>query len=279
VTASNDHFDVGDVRHVEVDDAALMASARRLLRPLVPDAPPTASAALGVVLREGLPDPADAHSGLAAWAARMAGRVAGLGVAAKLMLAAGVAVAGVGSAATAVELTHDGHDTPHSRLPAPASPSPRSTDTDRHGATPPALPTSVPSGSHEGGSTHDGTSENIHDGDSHRGDTQSHDGSSGGDDGGSLSTSGRDGSGSGSDGGSDDGGTSSTTSGSTTTSGSHDGDSGSGSGSDGGSSTSGSGSDGGTDGGTDGGLASGSDGGGSSSDGGSSGSSTSGGDG
>lgn len=278
MTASNDHFDVGDVRHVEVDDAALMASARRLLRPLVPDAPPTASAALGVVLREGLPDPADAHSGLAAWAARMAGRVAGLGVAAKLMLAAGVAVAGVGSAATAVELTHDGHDTPHSRLPAPASPSPRSTDTDRHGATPPALPTSVPSGSHEGGSTHDGTSENIHDGDSHRGDTQSHDGSSGGD-GGSLSTSGRDGSGSGSDGGSDDGGTSSTTSGSTTTSGSHDGDSGSGSGSDGGSSTSGSGSDGGTDGGTDGGLASGSDGGGSSSDGGSSGSSTSGGDG
>src|SRR3954451_6824344 len=91
-----------DVSGTDLPDIVTMAMARRTLRGLVPDAPPTPSEQLAVVLREGL---VVAPSGFG-WG-RLTGRLASLGLAAKLMLAAGVAVAGAGGAATAVAFTHE----------------------------------------------------------------------------------------------------------------------------------------------------------------------------
>ena len=103
-----------DVSGNDLPDIVTMAMARRTLRGLVPDAPPTPSEQLAVVLREGLVV-APAGSG---WG-RLTGRLASLGLAAKLMLAAGVAVAGAGGAATAVAIAHESsHHGDHPDSPA-----------------------------------------------------------------------------------------------------------------------------------------------------------------
>jgi len=216
----------------ELHDFVTMAMARRTLRSLIPDAPPTPSEQLASVLREGLPAVAPQSS---RWG-RISGRIAGLGVAAKVLLAAGVAVAGAGGAATAVVIAHedghhgDGTDSPRNH-PVATIPTPTSTDRSGADAEPTAHPTTI--GGEDSGH-HDGRSGS---GDSGSGDSSSGDSGSGSTD----SISGDSGSGSGS--GSTDSGSGSTSDGgSTSGSGDTSGSSGSGStstsGSDGGSGSS-----------------------------------------
>lgn len=235
----------------ELHDFVTMAMARRTLRPLIPDAPPNPSERLASVLREGLPAVAPQSSRLG----RISGRIAGLGVAAKVLLAAGVAVAGAGGAATAVVIAHedghhgDGTDSPRNH-PVATIPTPTSTDRSGADAEPTAHPTTIggeDSGHHDGRSGTDGSgsgesgsgesgsgSGDSGSGDSTSGSSDSGSGDSGSGDSGSGSGSTDSGSGSTSDGGSTSGsGDTSGSSGSGSTSGS-DGGSGSGS-SDGGS--------------------------------------------
>lgn len=238
----------------DLPDIVTMAMARRTLRGLVPEAPPAPSEQLAVVLREGL-----VVSGRGSGWGRLTGRLASLGLAAKLTLAAGVAVASAGGAATAVAFTHenshhgDHPDSPrnHPGIVVPTPPAgnqaddrpehggPRGTvstqQTDRHGGT---------SGGDDTSGDHSGSDDST---------SGSHDGSSGS--GSDDSTSGStDTSGGGSTSDGDHSGSTSTTSGDSGSSGSGSSgsgssgsDSGSGSGTDGG--TSGSTSDGGTSGG------------------------------
>jgi len=224
----------------ELHDFVTMAMARRTLRSLIPDAPPTPSEQLASVLREGLPAVAPQSS---RWG-RISGRIAGLGVAAKVLLAAGVAVAGAGGAATAVVIAHedghhgDGTDSPRNH-PVATIPTPTSTDRSGADAEPTAHPTTIggeDSAHHDGRSGTDGSGESGS-GDSGSGDASSGDSGSGSTD----SISGDSGSGSGS--GSTDSGSGSTSDGgSTSGSGDTSGSSGSGStstsGSDGGSGSS-----------------------------------------
>jgi hypothetical protein len=172
----------------DVHDIVTMSMARRTLRSLVPETPPTPSEELALVLRAGLAAPAATGS-----------RIAGLGIAAKLMLAAGVAVASAGGAATAVAFTHDtghhgdGTDSPRNH-PVAAVPSPTGTGSSTVASDPTAHPTTfgtAGSGGHDGGRSDDGNrSDGQSDGsqDSGSGDS-SGSGSSGSGDSGSSSSS------------------------------------------------------------------------------------------
>jgi hypothetical protein len=213
----------------DLPDVVAMAMVRQALRALVPDVPPAPSAELAAVLRDGLPAAAPDSSRLGA----LTRRLAGFGVATKLLLATGVAVAGVGGAATAVVISHgqdhhgDGVDSPRNH-PATATPNPSPSDI----AVPAAAPTSDPgtAGAHDGargttedsrdgsvsgdgsghdGGTADGSGDTSHDGDSGTtsGTTTSGDTSPDGD-GGSTSDSGASPQPTSSDGGSSDGGSS-----------------------------------------------------------------------
>lgn len=201
--------DPGDYPDVTRSDDDVLAAAAQQLSALVPDRPPLPTRELALVLADGLPARLGVRGRLGGFAASVRGigpRVAGLGLLAKITLAAGVAAAGVGGAATAVELSHGSSG--HSRdLPGH----------DQHGATSPspaATPTTVPSSPRptaEAGDDHGGSGSGSDDGRS----------SGGSDDKGSGSGS-DSGSGSGSGSGSDDGsgsGTSGSDSGSSTTSG------------------------------------------------------------
>src|SRR5947209_10220344 len=161
----------------DLPDIVTMAMARRTLRGLVPDAPPTPSEQLAVVLREGL---VVAPHRLG-WR-RLTGRLASLGLAAKLMLAAGVAVASAGGAATAVAFTHDDShhgDHPDSPRNHPAFVVPTSSagtasdDQPEHGGHPAGTETE-----RHGGSD-DGTSRGGDDGSGDRSGSDSDDSTSG----------------------------------------------------------------------------------------------------
>jgi uncharacterized membrane protein YgcG len=128
VTGYGDHEDVPSLRRDVPADDAVLSAAGTVLRALVQDAPPPPSAALARVIAAGLPS-ADGRGRVTAWAARTAGKVAGLGAAAKLLLAAGVAVAGVGGATTAVELSHPAHSPSHPRIDTPPRARPQPTPT------------------------------------------------------------------------------------------------------------------------------------------------------
>lgn len=230
--------DDSDVSGNDLHDIVTMAMARRTLRSLVPDAPPTPSEQLALVLREGLPpSPASSRWG------RVTGRVASLGVAAKLLLATGVAVAGVGGAATAVAISHESShhedrvDSPRNH-PVAGVPSPTSTDRGAAESEPTAHPTTFApaQAEHHGGQSTDdgGHSDGSGSHDSGSGTSDSGSGDSGsGDSGSGDSGSGDSGSG-GSGSGSTDSGSSSDGGGSTSTSGDSSGSTSSGSGSDGG---------------------------------------------
>jgi hypothetical protein len=93
-------------------DAAVMRAAADVLRALNSDRPPTASLELAALMAQGTTrsNPMKTHTRAALT------RFAGLGVAAKVMLAGTVAIAGVGGAATAVALSTghlDSHQSNH----------------------------------------------------------------------------------------------------------------------------------------------------------------------
>jgi hypothetical protein len=118
-------------------DAAVMRAAADVLRALDPDRPPTASLELAALMAEGTtrsnPMKTSTRAALT--------RFAGLGVAAKALLATGVAIAGVGGAATAVALStghldahHGGHHgVVHSRSTESPSPNPAGSADDHGG--------------------------------------------------------------------------------------------------------------------------------------------------
>lgn len=121
---------------MDPQDAAVMHAAADVLRALEPDRPPTASLELAALMAQGTtrsnPMKTTTRAALT--------RFAGLGAAAKVLLAAGVAVAGAGGAATAVAFStghldahHPGHHHGvHSRSGESPSPEP-SEGVENHG--------------------------------------------------------------------------------------------------------------------------------------------------
>lgn len=148
-------------------DAAVMRAAADVLRALDSDRPPTASLELAALMAQGTTrsNPVKTHTRAALT------RFAGLGVAAKVMLATGVAIAGAGGAATAVALStghldshgSSHHGAVHSRSSEDPSPSPSETADDRGGAQTPGSDdtTPEPSQSAEQGEHHGGDDGNA----------------------------------------------------------------------------------------------------------------------
>lgn len=98
-----------DPSAMDPQDAAVMRAAADVLRDMNSDRPPMASLELTALMTQGMTrsNPMKTHT------RAMLTRFAGLGAAAKLLLATGVAVAGVGSAATAVAFTTGHLDDSH----------------------------------------------------------------------------------------------------------------------------------------------------------------------
>ena len=140
MTGSNDDPDVtaffrrGDSSPTDPQDAELMRAAADMLRPLTAGRPPMPSQELSALMAAGT---TWSRSMLRTRVRAALTRFAGLGAAAKVMLAASVAVAGAGGAAAVAYSTghldshHSSHGAGHPRHSAHPSPEP----TDRHGAT------------------------------------------------------------------------------------------------------------------------------------------------
>jgi hypothetical protein len=143
-------FHRDDPSSMDPEDAAVMRAAADVLRGMNSDRPPTASLELAALMAQGTTrsNPMKTHTRAALT------RVAGLGAAAKIMLAAGVAVAGAGGAATAVAFSSGHLDGNHSSHHGAAHA--------RHGDDPSPEPSET--AEHHGGDAHapgsdDGTPE------------------------------------------------------------------------------------------------------------------------
>ncbi|MBV9485683.1 MAG: hypothetical protein JO246_06455, partial [Frankiaceae bacterium] len=196
----------------DAQDAAVMNAAADALRPLTPDRAPEPSAQLAAMMASGIARPTTVSNR----AKSLLARFAGLGAAAKVMLAAGVAVAGAGSAGVAYEVDHHfikPHHSNHGDQKGPhhGGTTPRPTSSPTHVAPEPTEPETGDDhpGAHQqrghgsgGSGSSDGQGGSRHSGgsDEHRG---SGDGSGGGDGGGGH---GGDGSGGDGSGGGDGGG-------------------------------------------------------------------------